>query len=533
MKFLLVFFLHLVYGQDTCGDVSTFPCPVETNFPRDDIFRTYIVKVTIQGSSELPQEDERNWGVFNDPLNDNGYNDSAALRNYKMRFDVNGLGVIVSFELPFSANLFMKRSQNHEKLMQKLLKAPLVDWLGLDQSFIDSNLAVQVTTPDNCANVEQPCDAIGLDCLEISQSGLLRCLSPCDQASLVSTCGTHATCSQKADPNEIGQYSDPVCECEGDYWWRSNDGINDCRPVMQNWLIIVIAVVGFLVVMLIIFLIVYCCVRGCSCPTWCGPCCCCCKREDDRDLVYKVTEAQVNQSFQSDEGEKKLPLPESAAYSSQAHTVRNPAIWYDMPTDDFGLVRSGQPHGTILTTASANEYGATLRSVSEYQSKTEERKHRPRPKHRHRSDKSSRSRHQSKDSNPFLDELHKEVGKLTREVEDLRKSQRSTNHPQKSPRKMEVEEDDSGASTLSSTIQAPLPDNSPLDALELSDEPVDGSETLHRHQSKEILVATPDCTGHQPGTLSNTLKERWRVPALRVLPVHDKYPIRSIDSSVI
>lgn len=44
------------------------------------------------------------------------------------------------------------------------------------------------------------------------------------------------------------------------------------------------------------------------------------------------------------------------------------------------------------------------------------------------------------------------------------------------------------------------------DALELSDEPVDGSETLHRHQSKEILVATPDCTGHQPGTLSNTLK---------------------------
>ena len=61
-----------------------------------------------------------------------------------------------------------------------------------------------------------------------------------------------------------------------------------------------------------------------------------------------------------------------------------------------------------------------MRSVSEYQSKTEERKHRPRPKHRHRSDKSSRSRHQSKDSNPFLDELHKEVGKLTREVEDLR-----------------------------------------------------------------------------------------------------------------
>ena len=47
------------------------------------------------------------------------------------------------------------------------------------------------------------------------------------------------------------------------------------------------------------------------------------------------------------------------------------------------------------------------------------------------------------------------------------------------------------------------------DALELSDEPVDGSsDQLQRHQSKEILVATPDCTntGNQPGTLSNTLK---------------------------
>lgn len=81
---------------------------------KQPVFQNIIaVLVTIQGSSELPQEDERNWGVFNDPLNDNGYNDSAAMRNYKMRFDVNGLGVIVSFELPFSANLFMKRSQNH------------------------------------------------------------------------------------------------------------------------------------------------------------------------------------------------------------------------------------------------------------------------------------------------------------------------------------------------------------------------------------------------------------------------------------
>ena len=44
MKFLLVILAHVVFGQQTCGDDSTFPCPIETNFPHDDIYRTYIVK---------------------------------------------------------------------------------------------------------------------------------------------------------------------------------------------------------------------------------------------------------------------------------------------------------------------------------------------------------------------------------------------------------------------------------------------------------------------------------------------------------
>ena len=79
--------------------------------------------------------------------------------------------------------------------MQNLLKPNLVDWLGLDQSFIDSNFDVQVTIPDNCANVEQPCESLSLDCLEISESGLMECMSPCDETSLVSTCGTHAVYS--------------------------------------------------------------------------------------------------------------------------------------------------------------------------------------------------------------------------------------------------------------------------------------------------------------------------------------------------
>ncbi|CAG5109699.1 Oidioi.mRNA.OKI2018_I69.chr2.g4204.t1.cds [Oikopleura dioica] len=349
MKILVVSFLiAVISGQQTCGLPDTYPCPLEKTFPRDNIYRTYIVKVTIQGDSNLPLEDDRNWQVFNDM---NGYNDSSDMRDYTMRYDSNGAGVIITFDLPFAANTFMSRSSNHASLMQNLETPVLVEWLGLDQSFITSALDVQITTPNNCDNVEQPCASLNLSCEEISSSGRMECSSPCDSTMLIETCGTHATCSQKADPINTGQYAAPVCECEGDYWWRSNEEPNSCRPVMQNWLIIVIAVVGFLVIMLIIFLIVYCCVRKCQCPVWCGPCCCCCKREDDRDLVYKVTGEQINHSFQSDEGEKKLPLPD--AYSSQTNTVRNPAIWYDMPTDDFGLVRSGQPHGTILTTGKA------------------------------------------------------------------------------------------------------------------------------------------------------------------------------------
>jgi hypothetical protein len=33
-----------------------------------------------------------------------------------MRFDVNGLGVVITFDLPFSANSFMSRSQNHVRI---------------------------------------------------------------------------------------------------------------------------------------------------------------------------------------------------------------------------------------------------------------------------------------------------------------------------------------------------------------------------------------------------------------------------------
>jgi len=52
MKFLLVILSHVVFGQQPCGEVSTFPCPFDKGFPHDDIFRTYIVK----GRQVIPKQ---------------------------------------------------------------------------------------------------------------------------------------------------------------------------------------------------------------------------------------------------------------------------------------------------------------------------------------------------------------------------------------------------------------------------------------------------------------------------------------------
>lgn len=505
----------------TCGPV-TYPCSFEPpGFPSDTVQKTYTVTLKVTSSlAPIPDESSLDWTYFekSNSLGDtNGYINSSVEREYFMQLDENK-DLIIRFELPFRANEFMNFPLSDEFIKDRLKKDNLVGWLTTDPNFDATDLTVTTVVSNNCDKVDQPCASLSMLCVEINGQGNMECISPCDDLKTVdggsyleSTCGTYSTCTQPITGNTIGE---PECSCAGDYWWTQGEGINTCQPVLVNWLIIVIAVVGFLVVVLIIFLIVFCYMRGCKA---CG----CCKNKEDEE-VYKVSHAQINQSFHSDETAKKHPLPD--AYS--ASSVRNPAVWYDMPTDEFGLVRSGNHQGTIMTTASAGEYGATLRSVSQYTGTLEKREKR-RHRHRQKSHQGSRSRHQSKDSNPFLEELHREVGKLTREVEDLRKSKRSTadHQPYHEPL------NDSDASTMSSTIQAPLPDNSPLDAMELSDESVDGSE-LHRHASKEILVATPEVVDG-PGTLSSTLKERWRVPALKVLPVHDKYPIRSIDSSVI
>ena len=149
---------------------------------------------------------------------------------------------------------------------------------------------------------------------------------------------------------------------------------------MQNWLIIVIAVVGFLVVMLIIFrklckiffvkiFLVSDCIllrSWLQLSSLVRPMLLLLqtrRRSRSRLQSYGSTSQPIFPIWREclilfefkkvfKEGEKKYPLPD--AYSGQANTVRNPAVWYDMPTNDFGLVKSGQPQGTILTTGKAS-----------------------------------------------------------------------------------------------------------------------------------------------------------------------------------
>merc|ERR1711935_830212 len=110
-----------------------------------------------------------------------------------------------------------------------------------------------------------------------------------------------------------------------------------------------------------------------------------------------------------------------------------------------------------------------------------------------------------------------------------------TAHRQETPEidtlKRDIDQPPNDESILSgtSTIQAPLQPTGPIDALELSDENVDGAENIYN--SKAVLVPAPRTKSNDD--LKNTLKERWRVPTLTVKPLDDTNSVSQVESSVI
>ena len=79
--------------------------------------------------------------------------------------------------------------------------------------------------------------------------------SQCAAENIGQYCGANGECAQSdVDSNH-------VCSCPSDTWWTSGNGddpnnfgdnADPCKPVLENWLIIVIGVFGFLLIVLII-----------------------------------------------------------------------------------------------------------------------------------------------------------------------------------------------------------------------------------------------------------------------------------------
>ena len=91
-------------------------------------------------------------------------------------------------------------------------------------------------------------------CRQIDLSGEVECSSQCAPENIKNSCGANGNCSQ------VDRNSDHVCSCPSDTWWTTGtdepgnfgDGADPCKPVLENWLIIVIAIFGFLFIVLII-----------------------------------------------------------------------------------------------------------------------------------------------------------------------------------------------------------------------------------------------------------------------------------------
>ena len=70
--------------------------------------------------------------------------------------------------------------------------------------------------------------------------------------NVVEACGTNGLCSQPVSGNDQKH----VCSCDSGTWWTTGGDFGEsrdpCKPVLENWLIIVIGILGFLLLILII-----------------------------------------------------------------------------------------------------------------------------------------------------------------------------------------------------------------------------------------------------------------------------------------
>lgn len=531
-------FLHCalgILGQEVPARIRPSLFPQTT--------REYRIEFTgdLLDNSDFPSKSENalDWNYFeriqSATGNPWGY---AFAANRQFTFKVIGRNHwSYKFNVQFNANSFKNDPAAPGQMDFALTVAELNQGLGfgLSDSFLNTAVVTKVTS-NNCnfhQDGETVCGSLNLECIELDVSGNVECLSLCDEQLVQDTCGAHGTCTQTVSSingsNGATVYNDAECYCSSDTWWSKGgefgSGSDPCAPVLKNWLIIVIAVIAFLLLILIIIAVVYCCINGCTCPCKCATCC---KKEDD---IYQI-KGSANPSFIPDNGafgdtaSSKAPL--YSQYPLPEHkTVDNPAVWNDI-----------NPYNTLPDESFRTEaegYDNTFPMVREKQQRNYA-SHDPRHHRSHRHESGSTARHKrrtdrgrrrSSDHSPTkkqLNTLEAEIRKLENDIEDM-KTDMDTSRP------------GDNLDNSMSTVQAPIvpESNTAIDALQLSDEEVD--QPLRKYESRTVLVETPQMPQNSSlpssaRTLNDTLKDRWRVPQLTVLPV-DENPIRQIDSSVI
>lgn len=544
MRLILLFgFLNRINAQNP--EPQSYP----DNFipPNIEVINK-VIDVTfthnLPNSFDLREEDDYTWSYFSQEFAGYGLDESEESRNFKTSIR-DASFVDIKFTLTFNAESF-RQAYNAANVDRILSTNSLNTGLGINMdgqdpnsSFIaQSNCVAQLSTGDTI------CGSRMMSCRETSSSGEIECSSYCSAENADEACGINGLCSQ---PIDQGTGSQPhVCSCDSNTWWTTGGEFGEsrdpCKPVIENWLIIVIGILGFLLLILIIIAVIYCCIHGCKCP--CESCCTCCDKKNDPQLQYEVkngslaagigNDAFVNENDNASHNGSQRPLYEK--HLPEDKFSKNPAVWYEnnftkelhRPQNDTFRTEAVAETSTMpriqvtdeLPRSNARDY--STHDPSRDRERHRSRENRDRNRDRHRRERRDRDRpketSRSKSPNPYTSKMEREIEKLQEEIEVI---------------KQEIDrppEYDETLTSNGSTIQAGMGPPGPIAALDLSDEDVDGPRVapLRKARSKEILV--PE---EIPRTdLKNTLKDRWRVPALTVKPLSD-HNVSQVESSVI
>lgn len=449
--------------------------------------------------------------IQNNDLNPWGYQINEA-RDYQGV--TLGSTITYSFKVIFSAKSF-EQSGDISVMLDALAKDSILS--GMKWGLDPGNVEVSHVASKNC---EQPTTSsesgICGDVMKCSEGDLgnVTCFSPCSTDFLLMSCGEESTCTQETGKSH-------VCACEKDVWWKSGgdwgNGNSPCKPVLENWLIIVIAVIAFLVLVLLIIGVIYCCLNGCVCPCACA---CCDESGNESEYIYKPNpvfdSGKINESYTPDNNSSKSLFKDKEEFTENEQKP----VWYINTTQGNTLNQDASayaantfPKEDSVRNRDDSKYGTANRH-DKYSSHDRRRKRHSKDSRSHKESRRPRKKHDSKRNE---ENLEAEIDRLQREIQ-----------------KQKDDLDAADNSTLNETVLAPTNTGDSLigdviaelkqhnqikkinqDLEGLSDEDVDNQPSLKKYESRTVLVPELD----DKKSLSNTLKDRWRVPQLSVKPL--------------